>query len=120
MTVITDPSADASRRAAAIFAAIDDYEEATFITEIDVLAAELPPEDPDGLFHRASPQDSWGHPGLAIPLYRKALDHGGPTGENRRRAVIQLASSMRNTGHAEAALNLLLTEGGNASDHLDD
>jgi tetratricopeptide (TPR) repeat protein len=120
MTVITDPSADASRRAAAIFAAIDDYEEATFITEIDVLAAELPPEDPDGLFHRASAQDSWGHPDLAIPLYRKALDHGGPTGENRRRAVIQLASSMRNTGHAEAALSLLLTERGNASDHLDD
>jgi Tetratrico peptide repeat len=120
MTPIADLRADVNRRAAAIFASIDDYEEPEFITEIDALAAELPAEDPDGLFHRACAQDSWGHSDLAIPLYRKALDLGGLTGENRRRAVIQLASSMRNTGQAEPALNLLLAEHGNGSDHLDD
>jgi Tetratrico peptide repeat len=120
MTVIADLSAAANCRAAAIFAAIDDYEEARFIAEIDALAAELPPEDPDGLFHRACAQDSWGHSDLAIPLYRKALDLGGLTRENRRRAVIQMASSMRNTGQAGPALNLLVAERGNGSDHLDD
>jgi hypothetical protein len=120
MTSIDERRADVNRRAAAIFAAIDDYEEQQFIAEIDALAAELPVEDPDGLFHRAGAQDSWGHPDLAIPLYRKALDIGGLTGENRRRAVIQMASSMRNVGQAEPALQLLVAERDHGSDHLDD
>jgi hypothetical protein len=120
MTAIADLRADVNRRAAAIFAAIDDYPEEDFIAGIDTLAAELPAEDPDGLFHRGCAQDSWGHPDRAIPLYRQALDTGGLTGENRRRAVIQMASSLRNTGQAETALNLLLAERDNGSDHLDD
>jgi tetratricopeptide (TPR) repeat protein len=120
MTSIAGLRADVNRRAAAIFAAIDDYEEQHFIAEIDALAAELPAEDPDGLFHRACAQDSWGHSEQAIPLYRKALDIGGLTGENRRRAVIQMASSMRNTGQAESALKLLVAERDHGSDHLDD
>jgi tetratricopeptide (TPR) repeat protein len=120
MTAIADLRADVNRRAAAIFAAIDDYQEEDFIAGIDTLAAELPAGDPDGLFHRGCAQDSWGHPDLAIPLYRQALDIGGLTGENRRRAVIQMASSLRNTGQAETALNLLLAERDNGSDHLDD
>jgi tetratricopeptide (TPR) repeat protein len=120
MTAIAVLRADVNRRAAAIFAAIDGYEEQDFIAEIEALAAELPAEDPDGLFHRACAQDSWGHSDQAIPLYRKALDTGGLTGENRRRAVIQMASSLRNTGQAEPALNLLLAERDNGSDHLDD
>jgi len=120
MTAIADLRADVNRRAAAIFAAIDDYQEEDFIAGIDTLAAELPAADPDGLFHRGCAQDSWGHPDRAIPLYRKALDTGGLTGENRRRAVIQMASSLRNTGQAETALNLLLAERDNGSDHLDD
>ncbi len=120
MTAIADQRADVNRRAAAIFAAIDDYEEQDFMAEIDALAAELPAGDPDGLFHRACAQDSWGHSDRAVPLYRKALDIGGLTGENRRRAVIQMGSSLRNTGQAEAALKLLLAERDNGSDHLDD
>jgi hypothetical protein len=120
MTAIAGLRADVNRRAAAIFAAIDDYQEEAFMAGIDTLAAELPAGDPDGLFHRACARDSWGHPDLAIPLYREALDTGGLTGENRRRAVIQMASSLRNTGQAQAALSLLLAERGNGSDHLDD
>ncbi len=120
MTAIADQRADVNRRATAVFAAIDGYEEQDFIAEIDALAAELPAEDPDGLFHRACAQDSWGHSDQAIPLYRRALNLGGLTGENRRRAVIQMASSLRNTGQAEAALKLLLAECDNGSDHLDD
>jgi hypothetical protein len=120
MTATADLRADVNRRAAAIFAAIDDYREEDFIAAIDTLAAELPAGDPDGLFHRACAQDSWGHPDRAIPLYREALDSGGLTGENPRRAVIQMASSLRNTGQPETALNLLQAERGNGSDHLDD
>ena len=112
--------ADVNRRAAALFAAIDDYEETEFLARIDALADELPEGDADGLFHRASARDSWGHSDLAVPLYRGALGRGGLTGENRRRAVIQLSSSLRNLGEAAAGLALLQAERGNGSDHLDD
>jgi tetratricopeptide (TPR) repeat protein len=120
MTASAGDRDDVNRRAAAMFAAIDDYEEQDFIAGIDALAAELPDEDADGLFHRGCARDSFGHSAEAIPLYRRALDIGGLAGENRRRAVIQMASSMRNVGQAEAALDLLLAEGGHGSDHLDD
>jgi Tetratrico peptide repeat len=115
-----DPRADVNRRAAALFATIDDYKEQDFIDAADALAAELPAEDPDGLFHRACARDSWGHSDQAIPLYRQALNIGGLTGENRRRAVIQMSSSMRNTGQVQAALDLLTAERDRGSDHLDD
>jgi hypothetical protein len=38
-----DPCADVNRRAAAIFADIDDYQEQVFLAEINALAAELRP-----------------------------------------------------------------------------
>ncbi|GAA2780726.1 tetratricopeptide repeat protein [Kitasatospora paracochleata] len=115
-----DLRADVGRRAAALFAAIDDHDEAAFIALIDSLADELPDGDADALFHRACARDSWGRPDLAVPLYRRALELGGPTGENRRRAVIQLASSLRNLGDPAAGLALLEAEGARGSDHLDD
>jgi Tetratrico peptide repeat len=116
----TDPRAEVNRRAAALFAAIDDYEEDAFLAQIDALAAELPEGDADGTFHRACARDSWGHSDLAVPLYREALERGGLTGENRRRAVIQMSSSLRNTGDAAAGLELLEAERAHGSDHLDD
>lgn len=115
-----DLRADVNRRAAALFAVIDDHEQAEFLARIDALAAELPEGDADGLFHRAGARDSWGRSDLAVPLYREALERGGLTGENRRRAVIQLASSLRNLGEAAAGLALLEAERANGSDHLDD
>ena len=120
MTASAGDRDDVNRRAAAMFAAIDDYEEQDFLAGIDALAAELPDEDADGLFHRACARDSFGHSAEAIPLYRSALDIGGLTGENGRRAVIQMGSSMRNTGQAQAALDLLVAERDQGSDHLDD
>ena len=116
-----DLKADVNRRVAAVFAAIDDYDEEKFIAEVDALAAELPEDDADGMFHRGCARDSWGHSDLAVPLYAQALDIGGLTGENRRRAVIQMSSSLRNVGHAEEGLAHLLKEketGG--EDHLSD
>ena len=113
--------ADVNRQVAALFAAIDDHSEEAFIAQVDALAAELPEGDADGIFHRASARDSWGHSDLAVPLYAQALEIGGLTGENRRRAVIQMSSSLRNIGRVDEALATLLTEketGG--EDHLSD
>ena len=54
-----------------------------------------------------------------MPLYRQALERG-LTGERRRRAVIQLASSLRNIGRPEQSVELLTRELEAASDQLDD
>lgn len=116
----TDTRTDVNRRVAALFANMDSYEEQAFIAKVDQLAAELPAGDPDGLFHQACARDSWGHSDQAVPLYRKALEVGGLTGENRRRAVIQMSSSLRNIGQVEAALEILQAERERGSDHLDD
>jgi Tetratrico peptide repeat len=72
-----------------------------------------------GLFERAASLDSTGHPDLAVPLYRESLDRG-LTGERRRRAVIQMASSLRNLGQAEESVALLTAELDAGSDPLDD
>src|SRR4051812_42356402 len=121
VTDLADLREDVNRRAAALFAAVDDYEqEDAFFAEIDALAAQLPAGDADGLFHRACARDTWGHSDLAVPLYREALERGGLTGENRRRAVIQMASSLRNIGEAQTALAMLEAERAQGSDHLDD
>lgn len=116
-----DLKADVNRRVAALFAAIDDYGEEKFLGEVDALAAELPEGDADAVFHRGSARDSWGHSDLAVPMYAQALQTGGLTGENRRRAVIQMSSSLRNVGRVEEGLAHLLREkeaGG--EDHLSD
>lgn len=118
-----DLKADVNRRVAAVFAAIDDYDdhdEEKFIAEIDALAAELPEGDGDGFFHQACARDSWGHSDLAVPLYSQALATESVTGENRRRAVIQRSSSLRNIGQVEDALAYLLIEKENGVDHLSD
>jgi len=64
---------------------------------MDELVGELSKDDPVGLFERACSRDSTGRSDLAVPLYRSALAHG-LSDLRRRRAVIQLASSLRNVG----------------------
>ena len=54
-----------------------------------------------------------------MPLYEAALGAGVP-GERRRRAVIQMASSLRNLGRPEESVALLTAEAARTSDHLDD
>jgi Flp pilus assembly protein TadD len=75
--------------------------------------------DAQEAFDQACDYDSNGHPDLAVPLYRQALE-GELPGENRRRAVIQLASSLRNLGEADQSVALLTPELDAPSDHLDD
>lgn len=111
--------ADWEQRVSDAWASVDQRTEAEFLALIEKLAAELPPGSGIGRFERAASLDSTGHPDLAVPLYRQALDRG-LTGERRRRAVIQLASSLRNIGHPQESVALLTTELDAGSDHLDD
>ena len=110
---------DWERRTAAAWASINELDEPDFLALIEKLVAELPAGSGVGVFERAASLDSTGHSDLAVPLYRQALDRG-LTGERRRRAVIQMSSSLRNLGRPEESVTLLTTELTAGSDHLDD
>ena len=111
--------ADWERRSVRAWESIDSHGEEEFRALIDELAAELPPGSPVAAFERAAAFDSTGHPDRAVPLYREAL-RGELPGERRRRAVIQLASSVRNLGRPDESVALLTAELERGSDHLDD
>ncbi|SHL55326.1 Tetratrico peptide repeat-containing protein [Chryseobacterium carnipullorum] len=70
-------------------------------------------------FERACVYDSTGSEKDAEPLYRSAL-HLGLTGLRRRRARIQLASTLRNNGKTDESIEILREEKENYSDELDD
>jgi thioredoxin-like negative regulator of GroEL len=106
-------------RVADAWRSIDAYEPEAFRKLIDELAAELPEGSPEAAFERACAFDSTGYPDQAVPLYREALA-AGVTGERRRRATIQLASSLRNLGSPQESVALLEEELTRGSDHLDD
>lgn len=115
---MTVAGANWEQRVSDLWAEMDKYDEAEFVGRIDALAAELPPGSAIGLFERGAACDSTGHSDRAVPLYRAALD-AGLVGERRRRAVIQMASSLRNLGNPQDALALLTAEIEAASDDLD-
>jgi tetratricopeptide (TPR) repeat protein len=105
-------------RVAHLWDTLDDHEDADFRDLVFGLADEAPtPGIAD--FERACAWDSTGHSDKAVPLYRSALDHG-LEGVRRRRAVLQLASSLRNVGEVDVALELLTEERARTSDELDD
>lgn len=106
---VTDADAGWEQRNADLWAAMDDHNEANFLAEVEKLAAELAPDSAIGLFERASAHDSTGQPERAVELYTAALD-AGLGAERRRRAVIQLSSSLRNLGRADDAVALLTAE----------
>ena len=108
------------RRLADLWRTLDDAEADgdAFVTRIDVLSAELPPGDAIGLFERGAARDSTGRPQEAVALYRAALG-AGLTGLRRRRATIQMASSLRNLGQPAEAQRLLAAELLQPSDELD-
>jgi tetratricopeptide (TPR) repeat protein len=113
------PDPDWEERLAAVWEMLDELDEQDFLVRIERLAAELPAGVGIADFERASSLDSVGHSDLAVPLYRQALA-AGLTGERRRRAVIQLASSLRNLGEPRESVALLEAELEQPSDHLDD
>jgi hypothetical protein len=112
-------TADWERRLAELWSSFDDSDEDEFLARMERLAAELPEDDAVAAFERAAAFDSTGHEDRAVPLYRRALELGlGP--DRRRRAVIQLASSLRNLGEAPESVELLTAELAAGSDELDD
>ncbi|HEV7307267.1 tetratricopeptide repeat protein [Ensifer sp.] len=110
---------DWERRLADLWGTLGTIDNGAFIARIDALAAELPDNHAIGLFERASTQDSTGHEAEAEPLYRQALA-SGLSGIRRRRATIQLASTLRNLGRPEDGVALLEAERAMPSDELDD
>lgn len=70
------------------------------------LVDERPDGDPDTLYERASVHDYLAKEHDAVPLYCAAL-RGGLTGPRQPQCIVQLASSLRNTGEPEAAIELL-------------
>jgi tetratricopeptide (TPR) repeat protein len=115
---IGDPAWE--RRIAELWASFDDREPAEFLTEMRALVGTTPLDHPAALFELASAHDSLGQEREAEPLYRAALEGGGLDSYRRRRAVIQLASTLRNLGKAGEAEELLRVERGEPPDELDD
>jgi hypothetical protein len=113
------PAEDWDQRVARLWDSFDEYEPAAFRAAVQALADERPKEDAAALFELASSNDSTGREAHAAPLYRRALA-AGLTGVRRRRAVIQLASTLRNLGEADEAVVLLRAERERTSDDLDD
>ncbi|VEH19800.1 Tetratrico peptide repeat [Chryseobacterium nakagawai] len=70
-------------------------------------------------FEMACAFDSTGYEKKAEPLYRSALTLG-LFGLRRRRARIQLASTLRNNGRIEESIHILREEKANYSDELND
>lgn len=110
---------DYARRSEELWATIDQYDESVFRAKIDELVSQLPADHAIAAFERACAWDSTGHPDRAVSLYRRALELG-LEGEHRRRAVIQLASSLRNLDQVAASLELLTAEAKQPSDPYDD
>ncbi|MFD8206137.1 tetratricopeptide repeat protein [Streptomyces sp. NPDC059695] len=109
---------DWETRVAALWERLDDHEPDDFRARVADLAAERPADDPAAVFEQAAAHDSTGMPEEAVARYRRALDLG-LTGLRRRRAVIQLASSLRNLGRPDRSVELLTAERDIPADRLD-
>ena len=101
-----------------LWASFDDLDEGDFVSRMNALAAAIP-DEAVAAFERASAFDSTGHEREAVAQYQRALELGLDR-TRRRRAVIQLASSLRNVGRVEEGLVLLRAERETNSDDLDD
>ena len=93
-------------RVSAIWAGAHEMAEQDVVSAIDELVALRDPDDADAVFEAASARDYAGLEVQAEPLYRRAIELGlGP--DILPRAVIQLASTLRNLGKEGEAIRLL-------------
>ena len=115
---MADSNAEWEKRNDVLWQHIDCLEPDEFVARMNDLASELPDNHPVGLFERGCAQDSTGHSDLAVPLYLAALSQG-ISGARRRRANIQMASSLRNLGSFQEAADILESELLQPSDELD-
>lgn len=108
---------DWEQRVELLWASIDEVDD--FLPQMAKLVVERPPNDAIAMFEQASAYDSMGEEARAVERYRAALQ-AGLDGQRKRRATIQLASSLRNLGQAEESVALLEAELKQPSDDLDD
>ncbi len=80
--------------------------EGDVVDAIDELVAERDHNDPEALFEAAGARDYAGLETEAEPLYRRALENGLDAAL-RPRAIIQLASTLRNLGQLDESIALL-------------
>lgn len=106
------------RSVAEVWATAAERSDDDVIAAIAALASQRPDGDAAALFERASAHDYAGQEPLAEPLYRAALD-AGLDDARRPRAVIQLASTLRNLGRTQDSIDLLLADR-DAEDDLGD
>ena len=99
-------SDDWEARVAAVWATASDLSDDEVLAAIDDLAAEKGDADAAAAFEAASIRDYLGLEPEAEPLYRRALELGLDD-VRYSRAVIQLASTLRNVGEAEESIDLL-------------
>ena len=93
-------------RVSAIWADAHEMAEQDVVSAIDELVALRDPDDADAVFEAASARDYAGLEVQAEPLYRRAIELVlGP--DILPRAVIQLASTLRNLGKEGEAIRLL-------------
>jgi tetratricopeptide (TPR) repeat protein len=116
---VSQDASDWEERLSALWASLDEYGEEEFVSKMDDLVSELPADSAVAAYERGSAFDSTGRTDLAVPLYRQALELGLES-DRRRRAVIQMASSLRTLGEAEESVGLLMAERDAGSDELDD
>lgn len=94
------------QRVAAFWRDADDADPRATLAAMRTLVEERPADDAAALYEWASVHDFLGLESDAVPLYRAALQ-GELDADRRTQAVIQLASSLRNVGDADAGIALL-------------
>jgi tetratricopeptide (TPR) repeat protein len=97
---------DWEQRVSGVWASLLDLSDGEALRAIDALVAERDETDAAAVFEAACIRDSLGLEDEAEPLYRRALELGLDPAR-RARAVIQLASTIRNLGKAEESVKLL-------------
>jgi tetratricopeptide (TPR) repeat protein len=110
---------DWEARVAALWERLDAMDRDAFVAAMRALAAERGEDDPVALFELGGAHDSTGYTEAAVGYYERAVA-AGLSGERRRRVSIQMASSLRETGRPEAALELIAAEKARGSDAYDD
>ena len=93
-------------RVADIWSHADSMADGDVVIAIDELVAERDSDDSEALFEAAGARDYAGLEAEAEPLYRAALNNGLDAAL-RPRAIIQLASTLRNLGHVDEPIALL-------------
>ncbi len=112
----TDPEWEV--RLSELWMRLDELDAAPFRDAMRRLVSELPADSPIALFELGAAYDSTGSPLDAVQLYQTARS-AGLTGIRRRRATVQMASSLRNLGRPEEAVALLLEERKQPPDELE-